>query len=49
MMSIFSDMMDDNIEVFMDDFHMVGDSFEDCLAYLGSVLKRCEKMNLVLN
>ena len=31
MMSIFSDMVEDTIEVFMDDFSVVGDSFERCL------------------
>ena len=28
--------------VFMDDFSMVGDSFERCLSHLSEVLKRCE-------
>ncbi|XP_075083515.1 uncharacterized protein LOC142167253 [Nicotiana tabacum] len=49
MMSIFSDMVEDFIEVFMDDFSVVGDSFEHCLANLRQVLKRCEETNLVLN
>ena len=31
MMSIFSDTVEDTIEVFMDDFSVVGDSFERCL------------------
>nr|XP_016483019.1 PREDICTED: uncharacterized protein LOC107803766 [Nicotiana tabacum] len=31
MMSIFSDMVEDFLEVFMDDFSVVGDSFEHCL------------------
>ena len=48
-MSIFSDMVEDTIEVFMDDFSVVGDSFERCLEYLSEVLKRCEDCNLVLN
>ena len=30
-MSIFSDMVEDTIEVFMDDFSVVGESFERCL------------------
>ena len=37
------------IEVFMDDFSVVGDSFERCLTNLSEVLKRCEDCNLVLN
>ena len=49
MMSIFSDMVEDTIEVFMDDFSMVGDSFERFLTNLSEVLKRCEDCNLVLN
>ena len=48
-MSIFSDMVEDTIEVFMDDFSVVGDSFEWCLTNLSEVLKRCEDCNLVLN
>ena len=35
--------------VFMDDFSMVGDSFESCLNHLPEVLKRCEDCNLLLN
>ncbi|XP_070029864.1 uncharacterized protein [Nicotiana sylvestris] len=49
MMSIFSDMVEDFLEVFMDDFLVVGDSFEHCLNNLRQVLKRCEETNLVLN
>ena len=49
MMSIFSNMVEDTIEVFMDDFSVVGDSFERCLNNLSEVLKRCEDYNLVLN
>ena len=48
-MSIFSDMVEDTIEVFMDDFSVVGDSFERFLTNLSKVLKRCEDCNLVLN
>ena len=49
MMSIFSNMVEDTIEIFMDDFSVVGDSFERCLNNLSEVLKRCEDCNLVLN
>ena len=48
-MSIFSDMVEDTIEVFMDDFSVVGDSFERCLNNLSELFKRCEDCNLVLN
>ncbi|XP_070057691.1 uncharacterized protein [Nicotiana tomentosiformis] len=33
----------------MDEFLVVGDSFDDCLANLDKVLTKCEKTNLVLN
>ncbi|XP_070032663.1 uncharacterized mitochondrial protein AtMg00860-like [Nicotiana tomentosiformis] len=49
MMSIFSDMVEDFLEVFMNDFSLVGDSFEHCLDNLRQVLKRCDETNLVLN
>lgn len=49
MISIFCDMVDEIIEVFMDDFSVVGDSFDRCLSNLAEVLKRCEDCNLVLN
>ncbi|XP_070010279.1 uncharacterized protein [Nicotiana sylvestris] len=42
-------MVEDIMEVFMDDFSVVGDSFEDCLYNLKRVLKRCVETNLVLN
>ena len=48
-MSIFSDMVGDFLEVFIDDFSVFGDSFDDCLHNLGKVLERCEETNLVLN
>jgi len=37
------------MEVFVDDFSVVDDSFETCLAHLGKVLQRCVETNLVLN
>ena len=49
MMAIFTDMVEDIMEVFMDDFSVVGDSFDDCLKNLKRVLKRCVETNLVLN
>jgi len=48
MLSIFADMVENPMEVFMDDFSVVGDSFETCLAYLGQVLQRCVETKLVL-
>ena len=49
MMSIFSDMVEKIIEVFMDDFSVFGPSFDDCLKNLELVLSRCEETHLVLN
>ena len=49
MMAIFSDMVEKTIEIFMDDFSVVGNSFDNCLVNLRAVLTRCEETNLVLN
>ena len=49
MMAIFSDMVEKTIEVFMDEFSLLGSSFDDCLENLRAVLVRCEETNLVLN
>ncbi|KAL0729919.1 hypothetical protein Bca4012_026012 [Brassica carinata] len=49
MMSIFSDLIEDIVEIFMDDFSVYGSSFSACLSNLCRVLQRCEDTNLVLN
>ncbi|KAJ9556024.1 hypothetical protein OSB04_010638 [Centaurea solstitialis] len=49
MMSIFSDMLENSMEVFMDDFSGYGTSYDDCLQNLEKILKRCEETDLVLN
>ena len=49
MVSIFSDYIEHIIEVFMDDFTVYGDSFDNCLHNLTLVLRRCIETNLVLN
>ncbi|PRQ60447.1 putative nucleotidyltransferase, Ribonuclease H [Rosa chinensis] len=49
MMSVFSDMVERIIEVFMDDFSVFGSSFDECLYHLSLVLQRCQETNLVLN
>ncbi|PIN25886.1 DNA-directed DNA polymerase [Handroanthus impetiginosus] len=49
MMAIFTDMVENFFEVFMDDFSVYENSFDECLNNLSSVLKRCEETNLVLN
>jgi len=49
MMSIFTDLLEHCIEVFMDDFSVYGSSFDQLLSNLARVLERCEETNLVLN
>ncbi|GKA29881.1 reverse transcriptase domain-containing protein [Tanacetum coccineum] len=49
MMAIFHDMIEKTMEVFMQDFSVLGDSFDSCLSNLEKMLKQCEDMNLVLN
>ena len=48
-MSIFSDLAEEVMEIFMDDFIVYGSSFEHCLHNLGTVLQRCKDKNLALN
>ena len=49
MLSIFSDMVEKIMEVFMDDLTVYGDDFSDCLSNLERILSRCIEKNLVLN
>jgi hypothetical protein len=49
MQAIFSDLIEQRIEVFMDDFSVFGPSFDCCLKNLDIVLKRCVETNLILN
>ncbi|KAJ9535750.1 hypothetical protein OSB04_un001096 [Centaurea solstitialis] len=49
MMSIFSNMLENSMEVFMDDFSIYGTSYDDCLQNLEKILKRCEETDLILN
>ncbi|KAA3487525.1 Retrovirus-related Pol polyprotein from transposon 17.6 [Gossypium australe] len=49
MIVIFSDMVEKFLEVFMDDFSIFDNTFENCLKNLELVLCRCEEANLVLN
>nr|GEU89831.1 reverse transcriptase domain-containing protein [Tanacetum cinerariifolium] len=49
MMAIFHDMIKKTMEVFMDDFSVIGDSFQSCLSHLEKILKMCEDTNLCLN
>ena len=49
MMALFSNMVKKSIEIFIDDFSMIGSTFHECLENLTMVLKRCMETNLVLN
>ncbi|RVW84861.1 Retrovirus-related Pol polyprotein from transposon 17.6 [Vitis vinifera] len=49
MLSIFSDMVERIMEVFMDDITVYGGTFEECLVNLEAVLNRCIEKDLVLN
>ena len=48
-MSIFSDMVEEAMEIFMDDFSVCRSSFEHCFKNLETVQKRCQDKNLALN
>jgi hypothetical protein len=47
MMSIFSDIIEEIIKVFIDDFSIYGKTFDDCLENLDRVLERCEEKHLI--
>ena len=49
MLSIFSDLVERIMEVYMDEITVYGGSFEECLINLETVLHRCIEKNLVLN
>nr|GEU78057.1 reverse transcriptase domain-containing protein [Tanacetum cinerariifolium] len=49
MLAIFYDMVEKTMEVFIDDFSVFGNSFENCLSYLDKMLQKCEDTNLSLN
>ena len=49
MLSIFSDMVERVMEVFMDDITIYGSTFDECLVNLEAVLNRCIEKDLVLN
>ena len=48
-MSMFSDLVQEVMEIFMDDFIVYGSSFEHCLNNLEKVLQRCKDKQLALN
>ena len=48
-MSMFSDMVEEAMEIFIHDFSVYGSSFEKCLENFEIVLQRCQDKNLALN
>jgi len=49
MVSIFSDFLEECMEVFINDFSLYGSSFDDCLSSLAKILLKCIDSSLVLN
>ena len=49
MLSIFNDLVEHIMEVYMDDITFYGGSFEKCLINLETVLHKCIEKNLALN
>ncbi|GKB50441.1 reverse transcriptase domain-containing protein [Tanacetum coccineum] len=48
MLSIFHDMIEESVKVFMDDFSVFGNSFDKCLNNLDKMLQHCKDAHLVL-
>ncbi|GKC77605.1 reverse transcriptase domain-containing protein, partial [Tanacetum coccineum] len=49
MLAIFHDMIKESVEVFLDDFSIFENSFDNCLNDLDKMLQRCKYAHLVLN
>ena len=49
MLSIFSNLVERIMEVYMDDITVYGENFEECLVNLETILHRCIEKNLVFN
>jgi len=49
MLSLFSDMVEHFLEIFMNNFSICGDSFDQYVHHLELVLQRCKEKNLTLN
>ena len=48
-MSIFSDLINEGLEVYMDDFTPYGDNFDQALNNLEKILERCIATKLCLS
>nr|GFC16490.1 reverse transcriptase domain-containing protein [Tanacetum cinerariifolium] len=49
MLAIFHDMIKEFVKVFMEDFSVFGNSFDNCLNNLDKMLQCCKDAHLVLN
>ncbi|KAI3821357.1 hypothetical protein L1987_08923 [Smallanthus sonchifolius] len=49
MVAIFQDMIETSMEVLMDDFSVLGSSFDQCLHNLEKMMRSCIKTKLMLN
>ena len=49
MMSIFLDLVEESMEIFMDDFSVYESNLENCLKNLETVLQRYQDKNLAMN
>jgi len=49
MISIFSDLVEHCMKIFMDDFSVFGSSFDDCLSNMRKVLEKRREKSLTLN
>jgi len=49
MLSLFFDMVERFLEIFMDDFSIYENSFNQCLNHLELILQHCAEKNLTLN
>ena len=45
----FSDLVEEAMEIFMNDFSVYGSSFQHCVEILETILQRCQDKNLALN
>ena len=48
-MSMFSNLVEEAMKIFMDDFSVYESSFEHCLKYLETTLQRCQDKNLAFS
>ena len=48
-MSMFSNLVEEDMEIFMDDFSIYESSFKHCLKILETILQRCRDKTLALN